>query len=836
MIKIPVYFLLSFAVFIMVLLLISMVFGGPRCDSLANTTSSYLRNSIDNVANYYPEWTSNEPPPDSGYRYYERVPIRLCQEAGTSLLESFFPQVPEYQIYHEVFPEGGGGTWTEAYPWSGGAASSLKFWGMLRIGTGVFKVGAKLTKYLGVNLAYNTMSSGMKKLFNKLGESESFDDILKYADTSIDEGVGVERSADVLLDLFKQGEEAATVEELQRIGFVVGVDDSGKYVIGDDFIDAILPITNIDGSGAAVIGEAQVYVLKQGDEITGMTTDLTKVFVDGDPAKGFLSGWEAGKFSPADIYKQYLGTLDGNERRLMEEMFVVAGENHGLNAIKDKIGQTAFYQKVYEPVKSKLQSWVNKIETLGYRVKQTVAVGESVVGMKSALASAVQENDEVAEMILKQDGIKDIIRRELGLSAEAGITKEHLIDFIENTKMNGVIFIPRGLDWEAQQLVITNAVSLAKSGGEYTSSNALWSTFSGTPTGQEIISDVSKELGISATEAENRLSSYITVDVWNAYVKNKGAGSAMETYMTHDAFKAYLNHLSRDWAGLGTPEAQQAALKQIGLLTGYMEQNTKALPMTKVAVLNKYFTTQAKKIIYLDGTAILNPGTTYQNMLFRMFIGVPECEGNSVCLVQKNTEIPFYMNETTDKYDVRLWRPVGSWMNWLGWQAALNQVPSNPRFYVVSPCFAVAKVWKTSYGNKPTIFIQIEKKSVGGEASNYCYADEDLIKEYTAIWALSDAATIAQTISGLSLAKSIKTATAGLKESVFRTAIIDSVKSGVRGTADKIFNIADPVTLSQGIAEGFVSWPEWPWKPLNYAIMQKYASNLGVKPEDLVNS
>jgi hypothetical protein len=164
---------------------------------------------------------------------------------------------------------------------------------------------------------------------------------------------------------------------------------------------------------------------------------------------------------------------------------------------------------------------------------------------------------------------------------------------------------------------------------------------------------------------------------------------------------------------------------------------------------------------------------------------------------------------------IRVWRPVDPWKNYVGWTAALKRVPEHPRFYVVSPCFAIAKIWKAQMGPEKTIFVYPMKVDVGDKASNYCYADENLVNEYTAIWVASDSATVVQTVLSFGVASG-------------RIAS-EAVKASLKDWA-KI----DPVTLMQSLAEAAISWPGWPPPPkdMTFDVMNSEAgkaafANLG---------
>jgi hypothetical protein len=122
------------------------------------------------------------------------------------------------------------------------------------------------------------------------------------------------------------------------------------------------------------------------------------------------------------------------------------------------------------------------------------------------------------------------------------------------------------------------------------------------------------------------------------------------------------------------------------------------------------------------------------------------------------------------------------------------RIPTHPRFYVVSPCFAVAKVWRTTLDGNPTVFVDPVKVDLHDEKSNYCYADEGLINKYVTIWAAKDTADVIIAIA------------------LWWTG---------SGLASKIINRVDPTTLAQALAEAAISWPGYPYTDLNYTDMQK---------------
>lgn len=157
MIERAISIVITIVIFMIIAYVFIGIFGAPSCAHLANQTALQLKFAINEVADdSFPSFDPKNPKftePTNSY-YYTSVPIRLCQQYGTqAFFMSFFGGMPEYQIYYEHFPEGGGGMWNEAYPWSGGAATSFIFWAGMR---GVVTVGKALWKITTIRSAFKT--------------------------------------------------------------------------------------------------------------------------------------------------------------------------------------------------------------------------------------------------------------------------------------------------------------------------------------------------------------------------------------------------------------------------------------------------------------------------------------------------------------------------------------------------------------------------------------------------------------------------------------------------------------------------------------------------------
>jgi len=849
MLKIPITIVLSVVIFVIVVAIMLLIFASPECDSMANTTAYNLKVAIDEVSkdSFY-SWDQGGVPPDGDLTYYRTVPIKLCQDKGISQLEILLGTTlePQYKIYYERFPEGGGGTWTEAYPWSGGAAATLRIWAYMRVATFAFKATnaalmTRFTKYTGFMNWLGGLGHSIRLSIFGPHMEEVGDDVAGVLVDELGEE-GAKEMADTsgyfIVKQIKGEEYLFTVDEAIDNGIINGVDDSGKIVISRDKVNVLIP-----DPASYVSGEPTQFVevyakYDSAEHIIDMSTDTNPggaVFdiTDTDHTK-FNSGWNNLKVEPSEMYKDWLNTLSKEDQAIINQIYTTEQDIPFKGYIAKKIKGTGFYQNYLQPVEDKLNSFLDKIGDAGYRIDRTVVPPGSSPGVKLAFVATLEDptsvtikgvtttkGDLFAEEILGQTGVKDKIRLALGLATTDEVTKEHLLKLLQEVDFKGMVFLPNELEYGIHQAALNKIVSLSKIGGSYTGPLAVDAIFRdalgynlATDTivdadSYKIIQDFAQSQGITEVEARLQAYNFINYDVWSAYggdvAKGKNVAQltadTMTNYFTRDNAPSTAGLVER----LGNDE--ENAAKQAGLLVGTVTQNKDVMSMTPKGRLGQYFKAEAKKIIYLDGPQnIINPDSFWARALFANLAGAG-CKGNSICLYSYTArENPIYLNETAEKYFLRVWRPVSVVEQWALWQAALKHVPEHPRFYVVSPCLATAKIWKTTYNGQPTIFINMDKVDLGDSASNYCYADSNLINSYVAIWFASDTATLVTTVLPfLSLPKTV-------------TSLVG-----------KIIGIADPITLTQGIVEGAISWPGQPFKTLTWQTISANTNKIGIK-------
>lgn len=859
--------------------------GTPDCVSMANQTAQQLSLAINEVAdgtNVLPFQTDNpssNEPTDS--KYYTTVPIRLCQQYGTyNFFLTFLGGMPEYQIYYEKFPEGGGGMWNEAYPWSGGAASSLVFWAGMRGVTLGLKGLWSLTKiYQGwkaMQLAYKGLDLAEERVsfLQYLTHSSDFQNLI--AD-KVDEFVTKGRLVSTLVD--KIGEEDSTkiLSYLSDAGFIETQTDAlgniNYYAVGDKLVirNDLIPATVVervqDSSGNWMETPKKIAVLVQPDgtldwnnvELLGMTDSVP-------------SGYEEQMINPREQMKDIIESLKesgqvATAQQLSEDFEV---EIDGELKTFDELNKPNFLKRISNAVKEQwndMKDYLKEHLYLGDSEEFATESGDEVLTRTSAAeelaklgpadsgytfvtlpdGTAVTADDfrekVIGPMLKSEDYGKNLVKKIQYFAGMYGIPISP-----EVTPHDAMVVMERiwsenggGLAIEHESSLgrvfnrIRDAIKLTSgdsanipslpAGGSFTPSLPVGYTYTDwmmdelkkLPNYDEWFKPYETELKVGTAGRIGIISTlqgmYTSLEAANPALPKDALDKLFNMEVEKFQWKNLVTELVlNDKVGpLGnTPAVQEMTQRQLGMIVGIMDKDYNALPVDLGRAFGvKYAGKQASKMLFIDGTALVAPNSWIAKglILGQMTKG---CRGNSICLyIQASQyEAPYYMDLNATNYTVRVWRPVEPWKQWLGWQAALQHVPAHPRFYVVSPCFAVAKVWKTNLDGQQTIFVHPIKVDMKGKNSNYCYADTDLVNAYTTIWAASDAATIITTVMSLG----VKSAESGAKL-VLKNAL------GKWG-------LADPVTFFQCIAEGAIGWPGAPYTGMNYTDILENTGNV----------
>ncbi len=801
---------LSVIFFLVFIYLIYMFIGAPECDSYANITLMNLENAINDVATYYPTWYGREPPDD--LMYYKTAPITLCQEKGVSFWETFFGGGPEYQIYYEKFPESGGGIWTEAYPWSGGNKNTLIFWAIMRgvilpikYGPSIVNLaragikGSHLVKWMGQKLV------SVKSKFS--GILSNVDDASRIVEDSWFSPPVAGKTAEVLSEVYKGEEANMAFNKLFDGGFLTGeIDSKGRAVI--DNVPRQWFVDMYDSAGN-VIDEAQLFVLF---DDAGNIVDLRPVSGANpeDIAALVSQGYNEFWASSEEIYISARDMVDSSQRTWMDSMYVpaseVVGDTSFWQALPNRIKDTNFYKMGYEPATEGFKKFVEELRHVGYRGKVTLSLPDRTRGILFAMDD-VYDINAVAKDIF-DDAIskgKVFNRAKLWTGQDVPQFKSYLGRIKE--ELVGHIFFPEGLKAEINQVGIDVLVDAAKAGTVYASADdfldeAIALMNSETP-------DIINNFG--EANVRQHLNDFVVPYIGDVDPANVAPMDI--TLLTRHVYHDYIIDISNK---VGAGDADAA--KEFGLFLGLLEQNKDKYPVDWNVKYLQQLVGRGKNIVFYNALNHLNPGSWYAKGFIAQ-VALKDCPENSVCLVKRGAmETPNILNENATKYFVRTYRPVHDILKIAGVQAVLMQVPSHPRFHVVSPCFGNTKVWKTEYNGEPTIFIEVEKieivdKDRDGtpDGSNYCYAYNDLVNQYVAIWGIID---ILQYMPW---------------SRVFDFLKIGTATKGLRGAFEKVTGDLDPFTALQGLLEGFISWPTGPNLPLDMDTMRLSTSAYGVR-------
>jgi len=787
MISIPINILLTLMVFIVFLAALYFIFGAPQCDSLANQTAYSLKVAIDGVAyDSFPMWPGDGVPADSDYAYYKTATIRLCQEEGTTFWDSFFGRPPQFQIYHEIFPEGGW-TWNEAYPWSGGAAGTLKFWAAMRIGVGVWKLGTQIYKKVTILGISSEVGKNLLERARKYLTEKQLDELMEaLARKHSDEAVeiisrSVKRPGDLLIELHKLYESEEIYQTMKNLGYLTGeVDSTGRFIIKDAPIPMTIVVKHADGE----LTEETLYVLKRSDDTIEDISTVKK------------TGFVEYEVSPREIYQSYYDSVSDSQKKYLEKQFTLTpkGLVQKIENIPEGIRSTSWYKSNFQPVVDKLKSYVKRLDIAGFDANVVKTDGKGIIFAFEKALTDPEKAKFWREILLDDPSLVDKIKKTLKLTSADQIGQDQIAKYLSllSDSFNGYVFIPKDLKWRINEAAI-NAIKNSK--GVISEDEIVKKVidFAG-----EEGSDLLRLAGNDADAFSDMVKDVVKKEVVSTDFVNL-VKDIEGTALTREVFIKHMGSIQEL-----IESGDEQGIKELGLLLGTLEQNKGVMPVKFKSTVIQGAVADVKKAVYLDVTAIANPGSWYAQGLLATR-ALEGCQGNSICTLRKSAlETPLYLDEEAQNFDIKLWRPVELWQQLAGLQAIIMHVPPHPRFYVVSPCFAIAKVWKTKYEGVDTIFILPEKVETN-DSSNYCYADSDLINQYVAIWAITDFLDFMPWSRFLSILKFAKPVTE---------------------VVDKIVGTADPATLLQGILESVVSWPGAPWAPLGYQEMLAAQQNV----------
>jgi len=816
-ITIAIRMVMMVVIFIAVALILWNVFGAPDCRAMANVTSEQLRMGFNEVGDSnFPYYDGAGIPSDPNI--YVEKQIVLCQSGTTyAYFQQFMGGMPEYQIYYETFPEGffndGAWMWTENYPWSGGAASSMFFWGAMRVGTVAFR-GAR---YILSARTIMGLSAGetMMKLFRERSaflkqlKNEAAAKKLLTSNPGLYSAFKNKKSAKVFIQ---------TIGELDADNMITKMVDSGWYKKGPDGFAMVNPTTGkiilsderqvVKISINRVVGEGENAFVEPIEQIIYVKRNSAGEIVEtafGSSISDVGSGFEQLTIIPSEAMKTYIDDLgDATQANILKNIYEYGDTPTTWQSIKNfGIQNTKIYQQVYDATGPGTRLKIF-LETAG----STHTLGASVVdvtqtaALKNSILELALENDDFYQRFIRQSikndpGIWQKFKSRFSISAIDQLEIRHINQFIEEMPSAGMWILPKESSYNLDRIVVDYIENNADAYFNDFASDGI-----ATATRRTILDRMKDSTDNYYLEYFEQMSDEQFDVVFNRVTDQISGQEIALRQIDQITFETEVNKAFFRTTTDALQAGDEVAEKELGLMLGFLTQDTDLMPRS---LGRTYADRQVHKMLYIEGTAMVNPNS----WIYKQFIGeamTENCEGNSVCLYTHaiQDENPHYMEEYVDDFMIRIWRPVSFIEQAAGPQAIMMHVPEHPRFYLVSPCYAKARIWKTKYKNEDTIFVSLIKCPLDmdgdgvSDISNYCYADEKLIKNYVKIWAGSDFADITLTI-----------VTAG--GSKVATKIPKLVSELAGRTLD-----FDPVTLTQGAAEALIAWPGWPFKDLTY--------------------
>ncbi|MFH1474111.1 MAG: hypothetical protein ABIE55_04465 [Candidatus Aenigmatarchaeota archaeon] len=823
--NIPIVIVLMLVVFIVVLFALNHILGSPECDDLANTTAFHLMNAINDVSREdFPFWNYEDGvPSNDNVAYYRKSFIRLCQQnyGNYETMLRYFGGEPEYKIYYEKFPDPGRtvfgwqGLWTENYPWSGGAGSTLIFWGGLKaVSTGVELVswGPKIWKGIKRINTYRRIAGKIDEinfnLFdsifrpNKLLDDVDFKNFLNGFKTV--DGREAIKVANQLTE--KQFDEI--VEGLSDIGILKKsgnkfmITSNGQIVVDNtrrpltnrmiirgekedvaygflkcnDCPGGILPPESIsEGGRPGVVAFRYDYETNTiGEALTEGVNKNDYLFETSSTAEVLQDQIDELKTSPNPVDQRRARSLEST---------LAFDETGAIQATLDDLKKTNYYNDFLKrrTINEELAKYADGIliddVLTKFNVERTVLFSDDILdpagnGLLTGLRNSWDEvGVKVNGVLTDSTGIPDKLKA-------MGVTDP--LDALDNlynplTTEAGIMMFPTHLRVNSYEDIangILDGIPRATTGPNTGPNLGIVDHLRSLPNFDVAISD-SEILKIYD-------------DISNLYGP---AGTRQK--MPQVWFERYI----KDWANAKGLEPW--ADVDDGVVISLFKQDSRPWYNKWDETLKKYV--KRTRPVWYKARNLITPTNSIALGLF--LSDYEGCLGNSLCVFSHGSldEYPFYLKESAKDYFIRVWRPVTAWSQFAGYSALLMAVPEHPRFYAVGPCFAEAKVWKTRYEGEWTIFVDIERFDLNDTASNYCYADTDLVNAYAGAWLASDATDIAQLIVG-----GVHNKASG----VFKKAINSKIW--------KIFDWVDPSSLFQAVLESMISWPLEPWKPLTW--------------------
>ncbi|MFQ6083902.1 MAG: hypothetical protein ACE5WD_11190 [Candidatus Aminicenantia bacterium] len=676
---------------------LNAIFAQPDCDGMAEQTAQQLAAGINKAVDLP---LSEKEPSFSDTEKYVAVPVRFCQSMNSvsAYTVASTGGMPNYQVFYEKFPEAPiWKQWTESYPWAGGLFNTLYFYSALRVGPKVVKL--MYYQFIPVEIAIKIGKKKIKMsttIFRKVKEESS---IVNKA----------------LADSRPKGKLGRYVEWLNSRGYVT-LEQQMKLdkIIKNKFLS----------SGAKIERDALTHSIIS-RKIRGLSKKLEVISKDGKILPNIR------KRSIIRKMRFYYDMLPKDlQKELSKEVVVPPVKWTSFKTWRDRI--TVWWTRSeYFPElpRNRLLKWSHNLKTK-YKTFRKGLSKYIKIDSDNARDLMRRQFDDMRLYYDKYEKVTGTTNARKALrrikSLEKMFVENDLILVVDpNSELGKITRLSQVLDSDIMLYTTKYQTNL-----DFFSPS-------------EFLSDRAAKWDKLPIDVRNSWIDYL--EITSGFDLSKDPNLPRKLWQT--AHGGYWNSFGMGGGRKGMKGAQFALLERyikttlrkggeeadrfIDTMAGTIKTGKVAPRITRFLLVDnaRYGGAPMGMINYPYSFG----GGVTRDAQARLTENVKVDPTNSLILV-KNVQVKdvIKLDSKVSNLGVRIWRPdpgvnrIPIWIQ-TGMFRALGPDP-NPRFYTVSPCFGVAKIWRDS----DDIFISItedEGKCKIGEEDcafrSYCYADND---------------------------------------------------------------------------------------------------------------
>ena len=717
----------TFRVLLAVMLLIiglgifNAIFAQPELDQMAQQSAHAMADAINAAADL--PFTTQEPTLDQE-TLYAVAPIRFGDPINllTGWNSAWQGTEPRYEMFFEKFPDaqpmGFATTWTESYPWSGGMGSQLMFYGVMRFGLGT-KIGRKILSapvvlpFKAIYKGYKFFDSLPSRLYHSMNKGQAkfgVKWITRYLQKNPDSLLNARlklKWADMATNsLYKKQFAQITNYHLANLAAETAVDQGTlNKKLAKNIANQVME--------GRLVHDADGLLKIDINDMSKSQYQRLRAFRDALPntRKGYQIA--ADELSFRDQFDSFFKTPPTDSYTWLKM------KNWWKEAVNYKVTDWVSRRKTYKVMKD-------------YQMNARIKIFEIKYGNKLMKDSMVLSSEDTATfykaMNKKLSKLSPEAQQKLAMQLSDSFEDQskiiRIFDDINSAQRytETMLAIPDSPHYNAQRMV--NKLRQSDVLEQIQANHK--TTFNGLdPDFRLKITDICNENGIDNP-----------AQFWNKKVYNQYGKFG---------FEGVQNHLYERAFDQAIKDPAELAKLSDAMLGNYETSN--------VWKAGQAAGNWGKNFVMFDFGKYKNPfwhGAYVTQQAAENQIGNLGVDtSNSVVFMQGAEGMVIPLDEEVDDYEVKLYRPKpgaddGVFPVHVQTGLFYASIVNNPRYYTVSPCFGIAKVWKEpSETAKGTIYVKIDKLCDVGddECPNYCYATNDLIwgkinenSETTPVW------------------------------------------------------------------------------------------------------